>query len=260
MSLGILEPLLQRFDILLFLMLRVLGLFMTAPVLSNRVVPVQLRVAVSFAVAMIVSPLFQAVAPAASLAQLVPLAAQELLVGVTVGFVASLMFSVVQFAGQLLDITMGLSIMNVLDPLTNLQMPVIGNLLYMTAILIFFGLDGHHTLIRAIMDSYVLVPLGTAIFHAAAAQSVVAMGSKLFLIGFKVASPVLAALFVATLALGILNRAVPQMNVFVIGMPVQFTVGIVLLIIAMPLYISFLRLLFDDTFASILTVLRLLKG
>lgn len=258
MSLGILDLLVQRVDLLLLLVLRMLGLFLTAPVLSNRIVPVQLRVAVSFAVAMIVSPLFQTTPPATTLVQLVPLGVQELLVGVTIGFVSSLLFSVVQLAGQLLDINMGLSIMNVLDPLTNLQMPVLGNLLYMAAILVFFGIDGHHSLIRAVMDSYVLVPLGTAVFNATAAQSIVALGGKLFIIAFQVAAPVLAAVFLTTIALGVLNRAMPQMNVFVIGLPVQFAVGMVLLIIALPLYVSFLQLLFRTMFDDILTVLRLL--
>ncbi len=260
MSLGILDSLLQRIDLLLLLVLRMVGLFMTAPVLSNRIVPVQMRLAVSFAVAMIVSPLFQEVPPVTTMAALVPLAVQELLVGITVGFVSSLLFSVVQLAGQLLDISMGLSIMNVLDPLTNQQMPVLGNLLYMVSILIFFGLNGHHTLIRAVMDSYVLVPLGTAVFNAAAAQSIVALGSQLFLIAFKIAAPILAAVFLTTLALGVLNRAMPQMNVFVVGMPVQFAAGLVLLVIVLPLFVSFLQVLFRTMFDEILTVLRLLKG
>lgn len=255
-----LDVILERIDIFLLLFVRMIGLFTTAPIWSNRLVPVQLRVAIAFGTAVVVSPLFRDVPVPESLGALGTLVVRELLVGMVIGFVSAVLLSAVQLAGQILDVNMGLSMVNLLDPLTNTQMPVIGNFLYILSILIFFAINGHHMLLQALMDSYALVPIGKAVMSTTLAESVVKMGADLFLIGFKVAAPVLAALFLATVALGIVNRAVPQMNVFVIGMPVQLAVGVFMLMIVLPLFVSFLHVLFRGMAGDILTLLRLLKG
>ncbi|HYF95562.1 MAG TPA: flagellar biosynthetic protein FliR [Symbiobacteriaceae bacterium] len=260
MELTVTDLILRRIDIFLLLFMRMLGLFTTAPIWSNRLVPVQLRVAISFGTAVVVSPLFRDLAMPDSFATLGTMVVRELLVGMVIGFVAALVLSAVQLAGQLLDINMGLSMVNLLDPMTNTQMPVVGNFMYILALLIFFTINGHHMLLQALMDSYALAPIGKAVLTPALAESVVKMGANLFLIGFKVAAPVLAALFLTTVALGILNRAVPQMNVFVVGMPVQLGVGIFMLMVALPLFLSFLHVLFRGMSVDIMTLLRLLKG
>lgn len=259
MSLGVLDPILQRLDIFLLLFVRMMGLFATAPVWSNRLVPVQIRVALAMVTAVVVAPLFAAMEPVQSLVALVVLAVRELLVGMVIGFVAALAFAAVQLAGQLLDLNMGLSMVNLLDPMTNTQMPVMGNFLYILALLIFFTINGHHMLLRAVMDSYALVPLGSASLSPNVAETIANMGANLFLLGFKVAAPVLAAIFLTTIALGVLNRAVPQMNVFVIGMPVQLAVGVFMTMIFLPLYVSFLHVLFNGMSTDIMTLLRLLR-
>lgn len=260
MNLGVLDLILQRLDIFLLLFVRMLGLFTTAPIWSNRLVPVQLRVAIAFGTAVVVSPLFRELPMPDSLGALATLVVRELLVGMVIGFVAAVVMSSVQLAGQILDVNMGLSMVNLLDPMTNTQMPVVGNFLYVLSILIFFTINGHHMLLQALMDSYALVPIGKAVITPTLAESVVKMGSSLFLIGFKVAAPVLAALFLTTVALGVLNRAVPQMNVFVIGMPVQLGVGLFMLMVVLPLFVSFLHVLFRGMSVDIMTLLRLLKG
>ena len=259
MNPGVLDGILLRLDIFLLLFIRMMGLFATAPIWSNRLVPVQIRAALAFAAAVVVSPLFRELTPPATLPALGALAIRELLVGMVIGFVAALCFAAIQFAGQLLDLNMGLSMVNLLDPMTNTQMPVMGNFLYILSLLIFFSINGHHALIRAVMDSYALIPIGSAVLTTSLAQSLVNMGANLFVLGFKVAAPVLAAIFLTTVALGMLNRAVPQMNVFVVGLPIQLAVGLFLTIVVMPLYISFLHLIFRGMSTDILTVLRLFR-
>jgi flagellar biosynthesis protein FliR len=260
MDASLMNLILQRMDIFLLLAVRMLGLFTTAPIWSNRLVPVQMRVALAVAAAVVVAPLFREFPQPESLLSLGLLAARELLVGMAIGFIAALAFAAVQLAGELMDINMGLSMINVLDPMTNTQMPVMGNFLYILSILIFFSINGHHMLLQSILDSYALVPMGKAALSTTLSQSLIVMAARLFVIGFKVAAPVLAALFLTTIALGLLNRAVPQMNVFVIGMPVQLGVGIFMMMVVLPLYVSFLQVLFRGMAGDILTTLRLLKG
>jgi len=260
MNLGVLEPMLQRLDLLLLLFMRMIGLFATAPIWSNRLIPTQLRVALAFGTAMVVFPLFTPPAMPATLLGLAPMALQELLVGMIIGFVAALTLAAVQFAGQLLDLSMGMSIANVLDPTTNTQMPILGNFLYILAILIFFTINGHHVLIQSVMDSYALVPIGKAVMTTDLSAAVVEVAGRLFILGFKIAAPVLGAVFLTTVALGILNRAVPQMNVFVVGMPVQLGMGIFILMVVLPIYVTFLQVIFRGLFDDILRMLQLLKG
>lgn len=220
----------------------------------------QLRVALALATAVAVLPLFDLPSLPSTLAGLAPIALRELLVGMLIGFIASLALSAIQFAGQLLDINMGLAMVNVLDPMTNTQVPIMGNFLHLIAMLIFLSINGHHMLLRALMDSYALVPVGTAVLSDALSHSLIEVAANLFVVGLKVAAPVLGALFLTTVALGLLNRAVPQMNVFVIGLPVQLAVGVFMLMVALPLYVSFLQVIFRGMSADILAALRLLGG
>jgi flagellar biosynthetic protein FliR len=260
MDASVFDIILKHFDIYLLLSVRMIGLFATAPVWSNKLVPVQLRVAISFVVALVILPLFQNVTIPSSLGELIALAIQEIFVGMVIGFIAVLSFATIQFAGQLLDINMGLAMINVLDPVSSTQMPIMGNFLYILSLLIFFSVNGHHMLLQAVFDSYVYIPIGALKLTPTLNENMITLGAHLFLIGFQIASPVLAALFLTTLALGILNRVIPQMNVFIIGTPIQLAVGVVMLIVVLPLFVSFLQVIFRGMAGDILTTVRLMKG
>jgi flagellar biosynthetic protein FliR len=257
---SLVESLLGRVDLFLLILMRTTGLFVTAPIWSNRAIPVQLRIALAAGTALVLTPLIAEVPAVGSLTALVPLAMREVLVGMVIGFVAVLAFTAIQFAGELLDVSMGLSMINLLDPFTNVQMPILANFLHLLGMLIFFMIGGHHLLLKAMVDSYSIVPVGTAVLTEGLAQQIIAMGGALFVLGLKVASPVIAAIFLTTVALGILNRAVSQMNVFVVGLPVQLGVGLFLLVVTLPLYLSFLQVLFSGLNEQIYAALRLLKG
>lgn len=260
MELPFLEALLPRIDLILLMWIRVMGLFTTAPVWSNRQVPVQVRVALSFAIGLLLHGLIDQPAPAVSLVALIPVALKELLVGMLIGFVVAVAFAAFQFAGELLDINIGFTMMNVLDPITNTQSPLLGNFLYILALLIFFSINGHHMLFESILDSYRVVPVDAAVVTGALTEHLVQSAAKIFVIGLQIALPVLSALLLTAIALGIMNRTVPQMNVFVMGMPIQMFVGIALLAVVLPLYLIALRAVFGGLYDDIQVIIRMLKG
>lgn len=260
MSVPFLEALLPRIDLILLIWIRVMGLFTTAPVWSNRQVPVQVRVALSFAIGLLLHGLIPQPAPVVNLIQLVPVALKELAVGMLIGFVVAMAFAAFQFAGELLDINIGFTMMNVLDPITNTQSPLLGNFLYILGLLVFFTIGGHHMLFESILDSYRVVPVDGMVLTGALTEHLVQSAAKIFAIGLQVAIPVLAALLLTAIALGIMNRTVPQMNVFVMGLPVQMFVGIALLAVILPLYMSALRAVFGGLYDDIQLIIRLLKG
>jgi flagellar biosynthetic protein FliR len=257
---SILDVFLPRIDLILLIWIRLMGLFVTAPVWSNRQVPVQVRGALSLAMAVLVHGLIPQPAPVVSLIQLIPLALKELLVGMLIGFVVAMAFAAFQFAGELLDMNIGFTMMNVLDPISNTQAPLLGNFLFLIALLVFFAINGHHLLFRAMVDSYQLIPVDGAVLNGPLADHLVQSAGKLFVIGLQIAIPVLAALLLTAVALGIINRTVPQMNVFMLGLPIQMFVGVTLLIVVLPLYISALHGIFSGLFDQIQLILRLLRG
>jgi flagellar biosynthetic protein FliR len=260
MTLPLLETLLPHIDLILLMWIRVMGLFTTAPIWSNRQIPVQVRVALSFAIGLLLHGLIPQPPLAVSLVQLIPVALKELLVGMLIGFVVALAFGAFQFAGELLDINIGFTMMNVLDPMTNTQAPLLGNFLYILSLLIFFVINGHHMLFQAVVDSYRVVPVDGAVLTAPLAEHMVQAGAQMFAIGLQVAMPIMAALLLTAVALGIINRTVPQMNVFVMGLPVQMFVGIALLVVILPLYLAALRAIFGGLFDDIQLIIHMLKG
>lgn len=234
---------------------RSLGLCVTAPIFANRFVPVAVRLGLAAGVTAIVWPLLvtgsgrlepapwaQAVgAGEAGPALVIALGVSELLLGMVLGFVAALLFAAVQLAGELVDTDMGFAIARTVDPLSGVQLPLVGNLKYIFALLIFLSVDGHHLLLQAVRDSYLVIPLGGVVVGEAAVAHLVRMGGALFLTALAIAAPAVGALFLTSLALGVMARSVPQMNVFVVGLPLRILVGIFLLIVGLPAFAGALQ-------------------
>lgn len=255
-----LDLLLQRADQFVLVFARMVGLFVAAPTWSNPFVPMQLRMALALGLALLVMPVVAFGELPATLLQLTPVLVRELLVGVIVGFVATVIFAAIHLAGELLDIEMGLSMLNVLDPMSGTQVPLVGNLKYMLALLIFLVVDGHHMLLVGIVQSYGVVPVGGLVVGPEATQAIMDIAAGVFASALKIAAPVMGSLFLTSVTLGVVNRAVPQMNVFVVGMPVKLGMGVLMLAVGLPLYVSFLDVLFDSISGEVSRVLLLLRG
>lgn len=250
---------LDRLDVFLLLFSRIAGLFATAPVLSNPLVPVQVRVALAAGVALLALPLQRAAPFPGPLPALAPLLVRELVVGMLLGLVPTALLAAVQFAGELLDLDMGFSIVNTLDPLSQQQAPLLGNFLHLLVLLFFLALDGHHGLLVAVLGSFRLLPPGAPPGSLAGLQAhVLGVAAELFRLGFALAAPLLAALFLTTVAIAVVGRAVPQMNIFIVGLPVKTGAGLALLAALLPLYGAAFRALFDRMLAQTQATLQLL--
>lgn len=257
---GFFNDLLTRFDVLLLVFARCLGLFTTAPVFGSRNIPTPARIGLGFFISLLVMPGLSATPAAENLWVFAFLVLRETLVGLSFGFLAALIFSAIQTAGEFIDLEMGFGIVNVIDPQSGVPSPLIGNFTYMLALLIYLTTDGHHTLFSALLESYALVPLGGAAYAQSLTLLTIRTFTETFLIALKIALPTVAALFFADLALAFLARTVPQMNVFVVGLPVKIGVGFILLLVALPLYLITLDVLFGGVRANLWYLLRLLGG
>ncbi|MBE1446416.1 flagellar biosynthetic protein FliR [Paenibacillus sp. OAS669] len=169
-------------------------------------------------------------------------------------------FQILLIAGAFIDIQMGFGIANVIDPMTGAQSPVMGNLKYMIAILLFLSFNGHHLLLKAIMESYDWIPLSNPLFakmySGDIAKFMVQTFSSVFSISFQMAAPLVVSIFLTDVGLGFLARVAPQFNIFVVGMPIKITVGFILLALLFPAY----RYVYTDMFTSMLDSIQKFIG
>ncbi len=162
----------------------------------------------------------------------------EAVAGLVMAFGVNTLFSAVLLAGQLVDLPMGFSVVNVIDPTLEEQAPLIGQFHMILATLVFFGVGGHHALLTALAESLRLLPPGAIASRGELLDAALGAYSQAFVLGLRIAAPVMAAMFVADVALAVVARAVPQMNVFVVGFPVKILLGFAALLVAMPAVVA----------------------
>jgi flagellar biosynthesis protein FliR len=170
--------------------------------------------------------------------------------------VSFLVFSALHIAGQIIDMQIGFGMVNVLDPTMNTQVPITGNFIYIMSTLLFLAMDGHHILISALFKSYSILPINGLAFTDAMVNNITTIFSDVFIIGIKISIPVLAAALLAEVALGILSKTVPQMNVFVVGIPLKIGIGLLTLYVMIPIFVQIMGVTFDRMYGYIYLIIR----
>ena len=155
-----------------------------------------------------------------------------------------------------MDMQIGFGMVNVIDPMMGGQVPMMGNFFYILTALFFLMIDGHHILFKALFESYSIIPLGGFAFSATLLTNIVNVMAVTFLIGVQISIPILAALLMTEVGLGILSRTVPQMNVFVIGMPLKIGLGLLTLYFMFPVFFKVMLVLFDKMYAYLYLIMR----
>lgn len=188
---------------------------------------------------------------------------KEVLVGLFIGFMAYMMLSAVQTAGGFIDFQMGFAIANVIDPQTGAQSPLIGQYLYVFTLLLLLTVNGHHLILDGIYYSYQLIPIDQMVFALTDdhfVEFVFRSFAMMFTIAFQMAIPIVATLFLVDVALGILARTVPQLNVFVVGFPIKIAVSFIVLFIVMGVIFVTVQYLFETTLYVMKIVMEFLGG
>ena len=232
-SLAIALPQLQMFFLVF---LRTGAFLMSLPMLGAASVPMLFRIGLALAASVLLFPVL-ALPPLPASAGVIALgtaAAGEILLGVLAGFSIRLVFEGVQLAGQLAGYQMGLAIAEVVDPATDDQVAILGQFIGLMASVIFLAVNGHHWFIRTLVHSYELVPpLGFQV-SAGVVERLARLTAEIFIVGLKAAAPVVAVLIVVTVAFGLVARTVPQMNIFIVSMPLNIGTGMLFLGLSLP--------------------------
>ena len=232
---------------LVFVMMRVGAALMAAPFFSAAAVPVQLRVAISGAIAVLVCVWVPVQVPPAlmSLPGLL-IVFNEALIGLTLGFVLQLSFAAPVLAAEQIGGAMGMSIASAVDPVSGTHSPVLGQYFTVLLTIVFLGLGAHLTWLRLVVESYRLLPPGSGWLGTATLQQVAALGSQMFLAGLVIALPVTLLLLLVQLAAGVLSRSAPSLNLFALGLPAGVLAGLAALIAAAPLTADQFSLLSEE--------------
>lgn len=245
------------FTTFLLCLARIIGFFVQAPIWGSNHINDKILVGLSVTTAAIVYPFIPIPKelPGGPIT-LFLLILSQLAIGLVIGFVSFLPMAMAQFGGELMDIQMGLSSAAAKDPSSKGTINLIRRLKFYIAMLFYMILNGHHVLLRALIKSFSIIPLTGARFSGTLISELIRMTGQIFYVGVQIALPVLGALFMIQIALGIMARVAPQMNVFMLSFPLNILVGLTILTSSIPMFVSRLEPLFDNNFQDLLIALQ----
>jgi len=245
---------LPKFPSFLLVLVRVTSFFLMLPLFSYRTIPANHKIGLGFFLSILI--FFNMDAPTLTIdGTYYLLILKEALVGLFIGFLAYMLFSAVQVAGGLIDFQMGFAMANVMDPQTGAQSPLTGQYLNVAALFFLLSVNGHHLLLDGIYYSYQFIPLDQAWIAFGdedVARYLIKAFSAMFAVAFQMSIPVVASIFLVDVALGIVARTVPQLNIFVVGVPIKIIAGLVVLMIVMGVLMASV----SNLFTTILQVMR----
>jgi flagellar biosynthetic protein FliR len=247
----------------LLILVRISSFFIVAPLFSMRGVPVQFKIGLAALLSLLALSALPIGEPLPLDDYYIAMIIKEFAVGIALGFTAALVLYTVQIAGAFIDFQMGFAMASVMDPQTGSQVPIIGHFKYILALLFLLTVDGHHLMLDGIMQSLETIPVESLSFGAEfedLAKFISDLFVEMFMIALQISLPIVGALFLVDVALGILAKTVPQLNIFAVGFPVKILAGFVLLMLSMPFFFYLLQTLFEKIMVSMAELARLIGG
>lgn len=250
-------PLLQL-QIFFLIFFRVAAILMSMPIINGNSIPFLFKFGLALGASIVLFPLLDLkVFPVLTeLSSFVVGAVGEILLGVIIGMAVNLIFVGLQIAGQLSGYQMGMALAEVIDPADGEQIPLLAQFFQIFAFLIFLTVNAHHWFLRALADSFHLVPPLGFKLSGSLIEQLMRVAGNMFVIAIKVGAPVIAALLLTTIALGLIARTVPQMNVFFVAMPLKIMIGLMFVGFSLPYLSSFLNAVFRKLGDMIFVLLK----
>lgn len=238
--------------------MRVSAMFVSIPVLSNSSVPARLRVMLSLLITFAIWPTLPEI-PAIELfsAEGLLVTIQQLVVGVSTGFILQMVFSIMLFAGQSIAFGMGLGFASLVDPATGVQTPVIAQLFVIGSSLLFLAVDGHLLLIEMLAQSFTTLPIAEVGLDTSDLWRIIAWSSQIFAGGILLALPIMATLLFVNISFGVASKAAPQLQLFGVGFPITILIGMVLIWIGLADMLDGFAEMMHEGFVVISQLLRI---
>jgi flagellar biosynthetic protein FliR len=251
------EWLIGHVQLFLLVFFRVLSLCLIAPIFGNRAVEARYKIALGLFLALVLMPLVMQTQTAVprEWSAFPLLILQESAVGFMIGLIASLLFAATHLSGEILGRHMGFGMARVIDPEFGDEASLVAQFENLVALMLFLAISGHHLLVIALCDSFELVPIGGVRCEPAMATDLIRITGRLFPVAVKITAPAFVILILTTVVIGLVARCVPQMNVFIVGLPLKIAVGLVGLAACVPMFSYIFEKMLRLTTADIYTML-----
>jgi flagellar biosynthetic protein FliR len=249
-----------QFETFILVLVRVSVILIMLPIFSAAQVNSMVRFGLGLVITIVV---WSTVPPVALLDGLGPLTAaviSQAFIGFIFGFVAFLVFVGIQFAGEVMDLEVGFSIVNVINPLTSQNVSVLGEFQLALGSLIYLIANAHHFLFQGLAGSFILLPLPYVTISPMLQSDMVGFFSQSFFLVFQIAGPIGVTLFLTNVGLALMARVAPQMNIFAVGFPLQIMIGLTMMVLSLPLLENVLPQVFDQTPRELDAVLRAMRA
>lgn len=234
---------------------RIMGLMLTATFFSSDSFINEARLGLTFLITAVIFPLVYQFIPAVphDFLSYALLAAGEGLIGAAIGFCIDICFSVYQLAGQFFTVQMGFGASEVFDPMSQIELPIIGQYLYILAILVFLSLQGPALIIQAIYNSFELVTFSNFLNgqFIESAHGIIALFAEMFVVALRISFPIIGTLLLISICMGLLSKAAPQMNLLMVGFPLSIGVGFIMILILLPGLTEFIKDYIDQMFKNV---------
>ncbi|MGE5681939.1 MAG: flagellar biosynthetic protein FliR [Bacillota bacterium] len=256
MTTGIL---INDFVITLLIFMRIISVFLAAPVLGHRAFPAVGKV---FLAALLSYITFLTIVKGKQLQvdtdffSIAFFGLKEVVTGLVIGYVLNFVFYGINYAGTLIGVDMGLSMASVMNPMLEIESNALSEVINIFALLLFFLVNGHHYLIRAMVSSFNVIPIGKYTITQPVFTLMIKYSALVFVIAIKIAAPIMVSFFLVHLGEGIIARAIPQMQVFFVTQPLKLGIGFLLLIATLPVYVYFIKNLLMNFEGSLFDLIR----
>ena len=251
---------LMQLNSFILIFVRTAAMIFFIPFLGARNVPRVFKIGLALLIALILISIVKIDASiiSADLLTLTAGIAGEIIIGFTIGLIAKLVFSAMEMAGELIGFQMGFSIVNVIDPQTSTHVPIIGQFHTILATLIFLTINAHHLFIAAIAESFTLVPPMRLALTNQMFAGIVTLSRDIFVLAIRIGAPVIVALFIANIALAIISKTMPQMNVMMVGFPITIAGGLLIMVLSIPLFANLVQRSFEGMKGDFFNVLSVM--
>jgi flagellar biosynthetic protein FliR len=258
---AIIDQLALKIPVFLLAFFRIAAIIMVMPIFGYSTVAGRIRLVMAFSLTIFVLPLISQVnlIPASTL-ELILLVSREVLIGLIIGFGARLIFEGLNMAGNFVGYQMGLSIATVIDPTSQEEAPIIGQFWFLLSMIYFFAIGGHHFFIQVLTGQFRLIPLTEGQFNPALGRQLIQGGSQIFITAVKLAAPVLVLLLVVDTALALVARVMPQINIFIVALPLKIGVGIFAIISSLSIFQLLFGVFYNNLSDYLKTTINLLRG
>jgi len=258
-------PLVADIELFVLIFARLTAMIMLFPIFSFSALPTQYRVALSFYITLLLFPLLKPMYVTPEIdtyLQFFWMMVREAGIGALVGFFTKFVFAAAALAGELIDMQMGLAMVQLPDPLNEGRMTSATGYFYMIILgIAFLMFNGHYFLLLAVQKCFLLMPPGQAVLDSAViAPAVLKLLQNLMETAFRLGAPIIIVMVITNISLGIIAKTMPQINVFIVGMPLKIGVGFVLMIVTLPIVLQFFGVVVRQMYRDIWTLLLRMAG